>query len=123
LIIASVSRQTVTVSLVGGNELSYSISIRSEITSKETPLTSYQMLIPNNAQGYTDGDIIVKGIEGYQVSVYKEKTDISTGSLLSTDSVSIDEYRKRDEVIARIGIFVEEDPTEPETPPEEITTE
>ena len=109
LIVASVSRQTVTVSLVGSIPLSYSISIRSEITSKEAPLTSYQMLMPNNAQGYVDGDVIVSGVEGYQVSVYKEKTEISTGRLLSTDSVSIDKYSKRDEVIARIGVFEEAD--------------
>ena len=120
---ASVSRHNVSISLIGSTALSYRVSIRSEITDKQLPLTTYQMLIPNNPQGYEDGDVIAKGVEGYKVSVYKEKTDISTGSLLSTDSVSIDEYRKRDEVIARIGIFVEEDPTEPETPPEEITTE
>ena len=79
------------------------------------------MFVPDNAQGYQEGDVIVQGIEGYTVSVYREKTDISTGSILDTASVSVNEYKKRDEVIARIGAFVEEEPTQPEDPtqPEE----
>ena len=111
---ASVSRHTVSISLVSSTTLSYRVSIRSEITSRQLPLTTYQMLLPSNNQGYEDGDVIVTGIEGYKVSVYKEKTDRSTGNLLSTDSVSINEYKKRDEVIVRIGLFGEEESTQPE---------
>lgn len=113
---ASVSRHTVSVSFVGSADLPYRISIRTEITSKELPLTTYQMFIPDNAQGYVDGDVIVKGLEGYKVAVHKEKTDLSTGSTLSTSSVSVNEYQKRDEIIARIGVFTEEEPEQPEQP-------
>lgn len=118
---ASVNRHTVSISLIGSSALTYRISVRSEITSKQLPLTTYQMFVPDNAQGYQEGDVIVQGIEGYTVSVYREKTDISTGSILDTASVSVNEYKKRDEVIARIGAFVEEEPTQPEDPtqPEE----
>lgn len=111
---ASTSRHTVTVTLVGSNSLNYSVSIRSEITAKQQPLTTYQMLIPDNPNGYVDGDVIVKGIEGYKIAVYKEKTDLSTGSLLSSSSVSINEYEKRDEIIARIGVFIEDETNQPE---------
>ena len=120
---ASVNRSTVSVSLYSANPLGYNISIRTEITGKEIPTTTYQMLLPNNPQGYQDGDVVVQGIEGYQVSVHKEKTDIISGNVLSTSAVSTNEYKKRDEVIARIGVFDEEEPTEPEetVPPDEIT--
>jgi vancomycin resistance protein YoaR len=113
---ASVNRHTVSVRLIGSQTLSYRVSIRSEITDKQLPLTTYQMLIPGNSQGYCDGDVITKGIEGYQVAVYKEKTDLSTGELLSTKAISTEEYKKRDEVIARIGIFEEDVPPQQEEP-------
>lgn len=115
---ASVQRHSVSVSLIGSETLSYTVSIRSEITAKQQPITTYQMLLPDNAQGYQEGDVMVKGIEGYQVSVYKEKKDLSGGSLLSSSSVSTNNYKKRDEIIARIGVFPDEEPTQPE----EITT-
>lgn len=110
---ATANRHTVSVSLYGSNALNYSVSIRTEITGKKMPISTYQMLLPNNAQGYQDGDVMIDGIEGYQVSVFKEKVDIASGNVLSTNSVSTNTYEKRDMVIARIGVF-EEDPTEPE---------
>ena len=120
---ASASRSTVTISLYSANPLGYNVSIRTEITDKELPDTSYQMLLPNNPQGYQDGDVMIQGLEGYQVSVHKEKTDLINGNILSTSAVSTNKYKKRDEVIARIGVFEDEEPTEPEetTPPDEIT--
>ena len=120
---ASVNRSSVSVSLYSANPLGYHVSIRTEITGKEMPTTTYQMLLPNNPQGYQDGDVVVQGIEGYQVLVHKEKTDIFSGNVLSTSDVSTNTYKKRDQVIARIGIFDEENPTEPEetVPPDETT--
>lgn len=111
---ATANRSTVSVTLYSANPLAFNISIRTEITGKEMPATTYQMLLPNNPQGYQDGDVIVQGIEGYQVSVNKEKTNIANGSLMAASSVSTNEYKKRDQVIARIGVFEEEEPTEPE---------
>lgn len=111
---AAVSRHTVTVSLVSSAALDYQVTIRTEITSKQQPNTTYQMLLPDNSQGYRDGDVMVTGIEGYQVSVTKEKVDRNTGKLLSTSSVSTSKYKKRDEVIVRIGALPEEETHQPE---------
>lgn len=111
---ASVSRHTVNVSFLSANTLNYTISIRSQVTATQLPVTTYQMLLPNNQQGYRDGDVITKGIEGYTVSVFKDKLDLSSGNVLSTNSVSTGDYKKRDEVIARIGMFEPDDPTAPE---------
>ena len=111
---ATANRSTVSVALYSANPLSFNVSIRTEITGKEMPSTTYQMLLPDNPQGYQDGDVVVQGIEGYQVSVSKEKTDITSGALQSSSSVSTNEYKKRDQVIARIGAFDEEEPTEPD---------
>lgn len=119
---ASVNRHTVTISLHGSHALNFKVSIRTEITGKQLPVTTYQMLLANNSQGYQDGDVMVTGIEGYQVSVFKEKNDINSGNLLSTSAVSTNEYKKRDEVVARIGILDVQDPVEQETtPPTEET--
>lgn len=111
---ASFSRNSVSVSLIGSAAPTYKISISSEIISTLTPNSSTQMFLPGNVQGYADGDVIVEGIEGYKVSVYKEKYDPSTNSLKATESVTILEYNKRDEVIASIGVFVENDTKDPE---------
>lgn len=110
---ASVSGQTVSISLEGSKALSYAISVRSEITGKSLPTTTYQMVMPDNRQGYKDGDVMVSAVEGYQVSVYKDKLSLEGGSLLSTEPVSTNEYKKRDEVIARIGTL-----SDTQTPPE-----
>lgn len=118
---ASVSGQTVSISLEGSKALSYAISVRSEITGKSLPTTTYQMVMPDNRQGYKDGDVMVSAVEGYQVSVYKDKLSLEGGSLLSTEPVSTNEYKKRDEVIARIGTLSDAqtppEPTEPLTDP------
>jgi hypothetical protein len=92
--------------------MSYNVTLRTEITAKDLPVTSYQMLLPDNINGYQDGDIVVAGIEGYTVSVSKEKTDNTTGNLISTTPVSASTYKKRDEIIARIDETDEDSTTE-----------
>lgn len=111
---ASFSRNSVSVSLIGSTAPTYKISITSEIITTLSPNSSTQMFLPGNTQGYADGDVIIEGIEGYKVSVYKEKYDPSTNSLKATESVTILEYSKRDEVIASIGVFVQDDTEDPE---------
>lgn len=111
---ASFSRNSVSVSLISSAAPTYTISIISEIMNTLSPNSTTQMFLPGNAQGYADGDVIVRGIEGYKVSVYKEKYDPSTNSIKATESVAILEYNKRDEIIASIGVFVEDDTEDPE---------
>ena len=110
---ANVNRHTVTINLRASTQMSYNVTLRTEITAKDLPITSYQMLLPDNINGYQDGDIVVAGIEGYTVSVSKEKTDNTTGNLISTAPVSASTYKKRDEIIARINEIEEDSATEP----------
>lgn len=112
---ASVKRHAVTISFRTSSKLSYNVTLRTEITAKDLPVTTYQMVLPDNINGYQDGDIIVSGIEGYTVSVTKEKTDNTSGNLISTSTVSSSTYKKRDEIIARIDESEEDNTTEPTT--------
>lgn len=113
---ATFSNSSVKISLEGAQKPTYFVSIRTEITDKDQPTTTYQMLLPNNKYGYKNGDVIVTGVEGYQVKVSKEITNIITGNQLSLTPVGVSEYQKRDEIIAQIGTPVEEpQPTEPTT--------
>ena len=116
---ASVAYGTVSITLEGSKQLSYTVAIRSEITGRQQPNISYQMVVPDNRQGYKDGDVIATGVEGYQVSVYKEKSALSGGNLLSKETVSTNDYKKRDEIIARIGAL---DPDVPQTEPTDSDT-
>lgn len=111
---ASFSNRTISISLEGSTKLTYTVAIRTEITEKSQPITTYQMLLPNNKYGYKNGDVMVTGIEGYQVKISKEKTDIATGNTLYLDRLGIIEYKKRDEIIVQISTPTEEPPpTEP----------
>lgn len=111
---ATFSRNTVSISLISSTLPTYIISIRPEIIDTFTPNRTTQMFLPDNSQGYVNEQVIVQGIEGYKVSVYQEKYDRVTSALLSTESVAILEYNKRDEIVASIGTFVEKDPEQSE---------
>ena len=54
---AKASRHSVTVTLIGSTVLPYTVSIRTEILSTETPDTIKQMVLPNNSQGYVSNDV------------------------------------------------------------------
>lgn len=120
---ATFSRNTVSISLIGSAIPSYSISIRTEIIDTYTPNRTTQMFLPNNSQGYLDGQVIVQSVEGYKVSVYQEKYDRSTSAQLSTEAIAILEYNKRDEIVASIGTFAEKDPDQSEDPDQPDQTE
>ena len=113
---AEASGGSVTVSIMGTDEKDYEIKMEYDILETYNHATTYKTMSANNAEGYKDGDEIVKGYTGYDVEVFKCKYDKESGELISRDKVDSSHYRSRDAVICKIDAPQEEETT-PTTPP------
>ena len=113
-IIASASGNTVSVTLLGENNLSYQIVVNSEVVGETPPDTITQLISSDNVYGYTDGHVLQSGITGYEVQTSVDKVDDLTGQVLSSTLVDYSNYKKQDEVVVKI--HTDEDPTEPTDP-------
>lgn len=118
-IIASSENGTVTISLRGVNSLGYKTRIQTAIVSQQDAQTIYQ---PVTDQSYRDGEVLIRGVPGYLISVTMEKIDPSTGAILSSVPVSSTQYEKKDTVVAQVFSFTEStvEPTGPVFPTETL---
>ena len=80
-----------------------------EVVGSQSPDTVYKDYYPDNAQGYSDGQVITTAYKGYTVKTYKEKYDKETDELISRDFDRTSQYKKRDEVIVRIVDYPSEE--------------
>lgn len=115
-IIAQADGGKVNIEIVGVQNLDYKVEILPKIISKLEPMTSSQNMEEGNPSGYVDGDILQQGITGYKVTLYTEKYDLETGTLISSEEAATSEYAKLDEVVVHITPAA----TEP-TPGDEVT--
>ena len=113
---ATASGGSVTVSIMGTDEKDYTIRMEYDILNTYNNKTTYRTMPANNAEGYKDGDEIVKGYVGYDVDVYKCKIDKETGEQISREKVDSSHYRSRDAVICEIDEPQEEEATMPSIP-------
>lgn len=111
-IVASASDGTVVIELVGTDNLSYKIELESEIITTLTPETIHQTMAKDNVLGYKDGDVLVEPITGYVVNTSMKRLDKVTGVVLSTKSIDLSHYSKRDQQV----VAIEPDPTQPTEP-------
>ena len=76
----------------------------------------------DNVLGYEDGHVLVSGITGYEVAVYRVKRNKQTGDMVSKMEVNVSKYSSRDEKVVRIEPDPVVDPStpgdDPVTPPE-----
>lgn len=99
---ASASGGSVTVAIMGTETRDYDVKMEYNILDTTNYSTSYKTLSADNADGYKDGDVIVKGYTGYDVETYRCKYDKKDGSLISKDFVANSSYKSRNEVKCRI---------------------
>lgn len=109
---ATVSGNYVTIRILGTDERDYYVRMESEITATHKPATVYEDFEYHNAEGYLDGDVIRKGINGYSVKTYKLKYDRQTGTLKTKDYEANSRYSTVDMLVARVE---EPETTVPET--------
>lgn len=123
-IIATSDGNSVSIELLGTNELDYDVQITFEITKKKNPLTVTQTMDKNNVMGYKEGDVLQSGIVGYEVETHIHKYDQETGELIVSSVVDTSSYNKRDEIVVKIEsnpVVKPTEPTEEPTDPTEAT--
>lgn len=114
-ITATMEGNSVTIIIEGTESRVFDIELKVEINSKTEPENSYQVMDKDNVYGYEDGHILIPGITGYTVTVYREKYNKQTGDMVSRMPMGTFEYSKRDQV----EVQIESDPIpEPEPEPE-----
>jgi len=105
----------VVIRLIGTDNNDYYISIETEVVEHK-PATLHQTMIEGNSGGYAKGDVLVEGITGYDVIVYRNLNEKETNRKLSSSVKTYDRYEKRNQVV--VAIYVP--PAEPETEPSTI---
>lgn len=114
-ITTSIDGNSVTVIIEGTESRVFDIELKVEINNQSDPMTNYQVMDKDNVYGYEDGHILVSGITGYTVTLYRQKYNKQTGDMVSRMPVGTFEYSKRDQV----EVQIESDPIpEPEPEPE-----
>ena len=111
-IAASASDGVVVIKLEGTDKLPYKVELKSEVITELAPETVYQTMAKDNVLGYVDGQVLVEPITGYVVDTLMNRLDKNTGVVLSSKSIDITHYSKRDQQV----VYIEPDPTLPTEP-------
>lgn len=101
-ILAEAIGSTVKITFLGTEDKPYLLSVESYTIHKSSPTVIYQSMIKENPLGYRDGDVIQKGLTGYDVQLYLCRYDAQTGMLVSRELLYTVNYERRDEIVVRI---------------------
>ena len=106
---------SITIIIEGTETRAFDIELEVDIVSQLDPETIYQVMDKDNVYGHEDGEILVTGITGYSVRLYRKKINRQTGHMVSRMEMPASEYSKRDQT----EVQIESDPIpEPEPEPE-----
>lgn len=111
---AEIIEDRVVVRLIGTDNNDYYVAIDTEVV-EHRPITLHQTMVQGN--GYLEGDVLVEGITGYDVIVYRNLHEKETNRELSSSVLTYGSYDKRNQVVVSIYVPApdSEDPTEPAT--------
>lgn len=118
---AEVADGYVKIRLVGTDTKDHYVKMEYEIVGWEAYETVYKEFAPDNEKGYKDGDVVSTPYAGCTVKTYRCKYDKATDELISRDFEARSQYKRRDEVIAKIVTTPTEDPDTPTEKPTEPT--
>lgn len=112
----------VQIQFVGTANDSYTVEIVYETTKTYAPATLTTVILNGNPDGYTDGDVLVQPITGYDVCTYRlYRYANSAGSEPIRELVAFSHYDKRDKVVVQLQEIPSTE--EPTAPTEEPTPE
>ena len=107
---------SVSITIWGTKKKDCTVEIVYEAINTYKPINLKQQMLLDNPDGFKAGDILVKGITGYDVNVYKiyqysgESADIEPEQVL----VSQSRYEKRNAVVVEIAREPDPEPSEPD---------
>ena len=108
---------SVSITIWGTKKKDCTVEIIYETINTYNPITLKQQMLLDNPGDYKAGDLLVKGIAGFDVNVYKvyrysgENADLEPEQIL----VSQSRYEKRNAVVVEIAPEVVPDPSVPDT--------
>ena len=109
-ILATAENGTITVELIGVNELEYTVSVETVQIYDTYPNIVGQYVDKNNVLGYTNGQILQTAIIGYGINTYRVIYDIETGEEISSSMIGTSSYNSRDQIVA---VFPPQTPVNP----------
>ena len=110
---AAVSGGMVKVQLIGTDERDYYVKVECKETETIEPEILYQDFSWDNAEGYTDGQVLEEGVTGSTVKTYLRYYSKENDSFLRETVEATSNYKSKPSTVAR----VEPKPTEPPTQP------
>ena len=112
---AVASGAKVTCKILGVDTRDYYVKFETVIVKKIPWETIYKEYAPDNAEGYTDGQVLSKSspYSSVESKSYRNKYDKETNKLISSKLENHETYDKRDKVVVKIV-----DPNAPATPEE-----
>ena len=115
---AKVEDGVITISLIGTDDYDYRVEIELDEEKVYEPVDLKHLMYEDNTDGYTDGDVLVEAITGYDISTYICKYDKESGNQISREIAARSHYEKRNALIVEIYVEPEPEPTEPSDPSE-----
>jgi len=109
---------TTIVTLWGTETRNYRVELDSKVITKTPYKTEYQVMEPNNEEGYNDGDFIVSPHSGYYVESYIYKYEKESGKLIAKEYIDDSNYRVRNAVVCKIESSSGDESVPDETVPE-----
>lgn len=113
------------INLIGTDDRAYYVQMETDTVQVMKPTTLVQTMYENNSGKYQDGDVLMEGITGYDVVIYRCRYEKETRQLSEKVWESSTRYDKRNEIVIEIvePEPIPTEPSEPETEPTEPVTE
>ena len=126
-IMAEIVNNRIYIRIEGIDTRDYYVSLSTE-TTVILPGTLYNYMLPDNVDGYVDGDELFAGVNGYEVKVQLTQISKDYGQILDTADVCTVTYAPQDAVVVKltdaptVPPVTGPEPSEPTTPTGPTTT-
>lgn len=110
---ASIVDGFLNIDLIGTDNRDYRVEITYEVVNTTNPGTLLNIMLPGNAAGYKEGDVLVEGIPGTTIRTMLCKYTRDTFTLISKTQIAESEYEKRDKVVVEYYEAPTTDPSDP----------
>ena len=115
---ASIVGNMLNIDIIGTNTREYRVEILYEVVETVTPGTLYNTMLPDNPDGYKEGDVLIEGITGTTIRTKVCMYTKDTFTLIEERLLAESEYDMREQVVVKFYKAPTEDPTEPTGPSE-----
>lgn len=117
---ASIVDGTLNIDLIGTNTREYRVEILYEILETVEPETLYNTMLPDNPNGYKEGDVLVQGVAGTTIRTKLCMYTKDTFTLIEEQVIADSEYDMREQVVVKFFQPSTEAPTDATTPGESV---